>query len=149
MTENASASSRNLFFLLLLTCLVTSGCSQTVENPPEKSETQSTTGNVSVTIDFADAPAFVAEAIPIREGATVLDVMNKLKANSDETKFDFEHSGSGETAFLKSINAVENEGAAGKSWMYKVNDKKADRGFGVFKLSKDDKILWEFKKYEQ
>ena len=50
------------------------------------------------------------------------------------------------TALLTKIDDLKNEGR-GRNWLYRVNDKLADRSFGVFELKKRDTILWKFAQY--
>lgn len=59
----------------------------------------------------------------------------------------FESSGSGETAFVKAIDGVENEKAAGDNWTFKVNGKLGDRSSGVFELKPGDDVVWRFGAY--
>jgi hypothetical protein len=39
---------------------------------------------------------------------------------------------------------VKNEGAGGRNWTYRVNDKHADRSFAVYELQPGDHVLWTF-----
>jgi len=52
--------------------------------------------------------------------------------------------GSGESAFLTTIDGIENQGDAGHNWTYSVNGKHADRSFEIYKLEPGDQVLWTF-----
>ena len=78
------------------------------------------------------------------------NLMKQAQGASKQADLKFEYKGSGETAFLKSIDGVENEGggAEKKNWQFWVNGKRADRGFGVFELQLSDKVVWKFVPFE-
>ena len=52
--------------------------------------------------------------------------------------------GSGESAFLTTIDGIENQGDTGHNWTYSVNGKHADRSFEIYKLEPGDQVLWTF-----
>jgi hypothetical protein len=52
--------------------------------------------------------------------------------------------GSGQAAFLTSIDGVANQGADGKNWTFAVNGQSADRSFAVYELRPGDHVLWTF-----
>lgn len=93
---------------------------------------------IALTIDFGDGRPKNFEAIAWRSGMTVADAM---KAASGVT---FSQKGSGQSAFVTSIDGVQNQGADAKNWMYKINSKVADRSFAVYELKPGDRILWTF-----
>jgi hypothetical protein len=98
---------------------------------------------VSMTVNFNDGVRKVF-VLPWKQDMTVLDAMNLAQANPHGLTF--ASTGSGATAFLTKIDDVENEGGgvAKKNWLYWVNDKFADRSFGVFKLEAGDYVLWKY-----
>ena len=83
--------------------------------------------------------------LPFREGMTVLDAMNL--ADDWPRGIDFQHRGRNATAFLTSIDALENEGGRGqrRNWLFSVNDEPADRSFGVVALQPGDVVRWEYR----
>jgi hypothetical protein len=94
-------------------------------------------GKVLLTVNFGNGQLLnVTENW--RDGMTVADVMQ----NNPRSNFLTE--GSGESAFLTSLNGVMNEGAGGRNWTYTVNGKYADRSFAVYELRPNDHVLWTF-----
>ncbi len=61
--------------------------------------------------------------------------------------FEFESTGSEESAFVSSIGGIENEGKSGDNWVYRVNDELGNQGCGVCDVKKGDHILWVLGKY--
>ena len=99
---------------------------------------------VKLVIDYNDGIQKVFAKIPWKSGMTVQDAMAAAQASGHGIKY--ESKGSGETAFLIRIDDVQSLGARGdkKNWVYSVNEKLADRGFGVYKLSAGDAVVWKF-----
>jgi hypothetical protein len=93
---------------------------------------------IALTIDFGDGRPKNFDAIAWRSGMTVADAM---KAASGVT---VAQKGSGQSAFVTSIDGVQNQGADAHNWMYKINGKVADRSFAVYELKPGDRILWTF-----
>ena len=117
-----------LFFLLVIPC---SG--QETEAKP-----------VKLIIDFGDGVEKHFTRLPWTEGQTVMDVM--MAAREHPRGIEFEHRGRGSTAFLFQIDDVKNE-RQGRSWIYRVNDKLADRSIGIYRIEAGDTILWKFEVY--
>ncbi len=93
---------------------------------------------VSLTIEFAGGrQPFVAEAAWFR-GMTVRDALQQVR------RVELEEQGTGQAAFLTSINGVGNEGASGRNWLYSVNGKSADRSYAAYIVEPGDRILWTF-----
>ena len=149
--------------ILMLACIVSLvGCERSISRIQEDStEKASTPGTVSITIEAASDSQITFEKVSVGSDATVLDAMEKARADTknsgksessekteDQTDLDFSFIGSGETAFLKSINGLENEGAGARNWMFKVNNTKGDRSFAAFKIKDGDKIVWQFKEFK-
>jgi hypothetical protein len=100
-----------------------------------------TTGHtVSLTIDFGDGRRTQFKPSPWREGITVQDVTRETPSDS----LRLETLGSGKSAFLASLDGIENEGASGRNWTYSVNGKMGDRSFAVYALQPGDQVLWTF-----
>jgi hypothetical protein len=100
---------------------------------------------VTLIIDFGGAASTKQfDDIPWRERMTVLDAMKAAHNRCPGVRF--EYRGSGATAFLTKIDDVKNEGAGGRNWLFRVNDKLAERSFGVVQLKANDRVNWEFGK---
>lgn len=99
---------------------------------------------VKLVIDYHDGIRKVFEQLPWKEGMTVRDAMDAAQSTGHGIRY--EAKGSGETAFLTRIDDVQSQGARGekKNWVYKVNDKFAEEGFGVYKLKAGDSVLWTY-----
>ena len=103
------------------------------------------TDTVRLVIDYNDGVEKHFNAIAWNSGMTVLEVM--LAAKKHPRGISFEHKGKGATVLLTKIDDVENEGR-GRNWLYRVNDKPADRSMGIFELKAGDTVLWKFDKYQ-
>jgi len=103
---------------------------------------------VKIVIDFGDGLQWQYGSITHKPGMTVLDAMNQAAART-QRPLRFEHKGSGESAFLISIDGSANEGGgkAKRNWFYRVNDKLGDTSFGLKRLEAGDSVLWRFGKY--
>jgi hypothetical protein len=99
---------------------------------------------VRVVIDYGDGCEKHFTAIAWKAEMTVFDATRAAQAHPRGIKF--KSRGEGTTAFLTKIDDVENEGR-GRNWLFHVNGKQSDRGFGVFKLKAGDTVLWKFDKY--
>lgn len=133
---NQLISSRLLclsFVLLVLLC----GC----DSSKKSAEIQREIGTVSLNIDFgADKKADSIDVVCSPE-STVLSILERAQ-NMNRLKVRFR--GSGETAFVTSIGGIENEGADGQNWIFKVNDQLGDKSAGVFEVNPGDTIYWTF-----
>ena len=105
---------------------------------PDVSHTASAHDKVSLTIDFGNGRRQDFDAVAWTKGMTVADLLGKASGLEVEQK------GSGEGAFLTSINGVANEGAGGSNWLYEVNGQVADRSLAVRELKAGDRVLWRF-----
>jgi hypothetical protein len=92
---------------------------------------------VLLTVNFGNGQ-LVNETAKWRAGMSALDVLQ------DHRRISFLTEGSGDSAFLTSLNGVMNEGAGGRNWTYTVNGKYADRSFAVYELQPNDHVLWTF-----
>ena len=102
---------------------------------------------VAVVVDFGDGLIWTY-SVEHKAGMTILDAMTIAKARSPRP-LRFSHKGSGESAFLISIDETANEGGgrSSKNWFYRVNDQLGDESFGLKELNAGDKVLWHFGKY--
>ena len=99
---------------------------------------------VTLVIDYGDGVQKHFTAIAWKQGLTVLDALRTAQAHPRGIRC--EYTGSGATALLTKIDDVANEGR-GRNWMYRVNGKLAEVGFGVRQLDPGDSILWKFEVY--
>lgn len=76
-----------------------------------------------------------------RKEATIEDAMNTLK---EEGEISFAMKGSGETAFIESIEEVKNQGSQGKNWVYAVNGVPGTASVGATRISDGDEVRWCF-----
>jgi hypothetical protein len=70
-----------------------------------------------------------------------MTVADAMKASSGVK---ISQKGSGQSAFVTSIDGVENQGADGQNWTYSVNGQMADRSYAVYELKPGDQVLWTF-----
>jgi hypothetical protein len=108
---------------------------------PER-ETESV---VLLQIDFRGQQDNLELEVPCSTESTAFEV---LKIASRQAGFSLETTGQGQTAFVKSIAGVANQGAGGDNWVFHVNGALADRGSGVYPLQSKDQLRWVFGKYE-
>lgn len=98
--------------------------------------------HVALVIDYGDGCQKHFTALPWKKGMTVLDAMQAAERHPRGIRIKYR--GAGETAFLTQIDDLENEGA-GKNWLYRVNDKTANKSFAAWILEPGDSILWRFR----
>ena len=103
---------------------------------------------IRLVIDYGDGVEKHFTALRWSEGMTALDAMNRAKASPHGITF--KYSGKGASAFLSKIDDLENEGggANGKNWIYRVNDKLATKGLGIYKLKPSDVVKWRFEAFK-
>ena len=111
------------------------------ENAPAKSQV------VTLTIDYGDGVQKRFTALPWKKGMTVLDALNLAQNHPRGIKFKYQ--GTRGTALLHKIDDLENRGGRKENWLFYVNDKFANRGFGVSKLQANDNVLWKFAPYRK
>ena len=124
----------------LITISVISGCdsgpgTKTADTPKRE------IGTVDLAVDFGKDKKPLSIAVVCSEDSTVLSTLERAH-NMKELELEFR--GSGETAFVESINGVKNEGAGGNNWIYRVNGKTGDKSAGIYKVDPSDKISWQF-----
>jgi hypothetical protein len=102
---------------------------------------------VSLTVDFGSGAPQTFE-VPYRSEMTVLQALGRAADN--DSKFDYQSRGSGESALVIAIDGLENEGAgeAAKNWIYRVNDAMPHESCALYELDPGDAVLWKFGKYE-
>jgi hypothetical protein len=97
---------------------------------------------VVLSIDFGDGRLQELEPVAWRSGMTVRDLTRETRRENRNLVV----KGSGASAFLASLDGVENEGADGRNWMYQVNGEPGDRSFAIYELAPSDRVLWTFGK---
>ena len=85
--------------------------------------------------------------IPWRPKLTVLDATHAAEA-VDPAHWASSWRGEGEMAFLTTLGGIENQGSAGRNWLFSVNGEQAQRGAGAIELKAGDRVLWEFAEYQ-
>ena len=109
---------------------------------PESQGTHAGTGTVTIEV-VEDSETNVVEILEVHDvpqGSTVEHVMRSVE------KFQVEITGSGQTAFVRSINNKSSDAVQG--WTFKVDDEFATRGIGVYELSPPTKVTWNFGEFE-
>ena len=126
----------------------TGGASQPAVHPgipsSEPSPSAPVAAAVSLTIDYKDGARKVFDALPHTTDMTVLDVLNL--AAKHPHGITFVSSGAGETAFVKQIDDLKNQGGgtAARNWQFLVNGKVGTRGVGATRLKPGDAVVWDF-----
>lgn len=79
----------------------------------------------------------------VKEGGTVLDVMQKIKEENKDFDFKYEeHTGLG--VFINEINGLK--GGGDGYWIYSVNGVEANVGVSNYKIKNGDIISWKYEK---
>ena len=98
--------------------------------------------SVRLTIDYGDG---VQKTFPRIEWKEKLTVFAALQAAAKHPRgIKLEHSGSGESTFIKAIDDCENEGQGGRNWRYSVNGEGGRISAGIAEVKAGDEILWRF-----
>ena len=124
--------------------MLTVACDRQGRNAPALDASASGTIQVSLELDFqgeGDGEGLELE-MKVPDASTAFELLQLAKAQGD---MEFEATGSGELAFVTSINGIQNQGAGGRNWVFYVNDELANAGSGDYKLNESDKVLWKFK----
>ncbi|MFQ5424352.1 MAG: DUF4430 domain-containing protein [Phycisphaerae bacterium] len=102
---------------------------------------------VRLIVDYGDGVEKHFTAIPWKKGMTVLEALKA--AASHRHGIVFKHRGRGETALLTQIDDLKNAGAGAdrKNWIYWVNEKPADKSFGLYALRPKDVVRWKYATY--
>lgn len=134
MQDRTTSRRRALVAMALLAC---AACAVAIARAPEPAAP-----GIRLVIDYGDGTQKVFKSLAWSHGMTVLDVMNLAKPGPRGITFEF--SGSGDRAFLKSIDGQANDAARKMYWLYWVNGALADQSFGVKTLEASDAVQWEF-----
>lgn len=137
---NRLARFRTIILLLAVVVVSMVGCQRKQPGPSITTEMIT----IDVCIAFQGRRGDVTEKLNLRVPATALDALRETaKLHNIEVKTQ----GAGDTAFVTSVGGVENLGAKGDNWTYRVNDQLGDRSSGVFNVQDGDKVTWMFGKY--
>lgn len=117
----------------------------TIFTAHESHSQNKTTKTVSLTVDYGNGFERRYTALNWTENMTALDATRL--ASKHKQGFTIRVKGSGATAFVDSIDGIENQGQ-GKNWMYRVNGKKGDRSSGIYKLRDKDVVKWTFEVFD-
>ena len=113
----------------------------------KKANTQQSSANskvVRLVIDFNDG-SLKTYRIDWEEGKTLEHYLKSASKHPRGIKMATR--GSGPTAFLTSIDGLENQGASGKNWIYRINGELGTKSFALIKPKRGDRVLWKFGKY--
>ncbi len=127
---------------LLLTGIA--GCESAGQNRPNELPEKFSKKTVAVSIGFGNRRAAKQFTVPYSDESTVLSILDRAQSNGD---LSIDYRGSGESAFVTSIDGIENQGADGDNWVYRVNGKLADRSCGIFAIKPGDEIAWTLGPY--
>ena len=123
--------------ILTALLIIAGGCGLTAtEAPPQRQ-----IGTVDLTIDFGGASENIDVQIPCSEDSTVMDIIGRAEMNGD---IELQSSGSGETAFVESINGVGQHSSNGQYWTYRLNGELSKTGGGVTGVDPGDEVQWRF-----
>lgn len=97
---------------------------------------------VKLTIDYGDGVQKTFVSLEWKEKLTVFAALQTAAKHPRGIKV--EHSGSGDTTFIKAIDDAANEGQGGRNWKYSINGAGAQVSAGVAELKAGDQILWSY-----
>jgi hypothetical protein len=101
---------------------------------------------VALAIDFGNGATREFGALPWKPGTTVGDLLRE--AGRFHPALEFAERGTGDMAFLTSLDGVANDPSIGRFWIYEINGRIAERGIGAQSLEAGDRVLWVFKESE-
>ena len=115
------------------------GCDKSTDRAAR--ETSRDIGTVTLQVYFGAGKTSKNCNVVCSPDSTVLMTLERAQQTGE---LKFESTGSGETTFVKSIDGLTNEGADGKNWIYRVNEKLGDKSAGIYKVSPGDIISWSW-----
>ena len=125
-----------VFSLVLASTVPAQRCQAADDKPAPKT--------LRMVLDYGDGVEKHFTKLAWSKGMTVLDAL--VAASKHPRGIKIQYRGKGATAFLTKIDDLENEGFT-RNWVYRVNNKLAERSFGIFTLKPGDTILWKFGEY--
>jgi hypothetical protein len=99
---------------------------------------------VSLEIDFGNGARREFQALAWAEGMTLGKLMQNAKDFRPGVRYT--QKGTGEMAFLTSLEGVANEGPGGRYWFYAVGEQRGEVSFEVQPLRAGERVLWVFKR---
>ena len=123
---------------LLPALLLILGCQGSTSTPPPPSSaspSSASTGTVTVEFQIGESTRTI-EVDDVVSGSTVESVMRSI------TDVPLTIHGSGQTAFVDSIDGISTSGSEG--WTYKLNGEFANEGIGTTELTPPAKISWSY-----
>ncbi len=102
--------------------------------------------HVKLVVDYDDGVQKTFKALAWSKGMTVIDAMDLAKAHPRGITYDA--AGKGPTAFVLSIDGLNNEGGGKRNWQYWVNTDFADKSAGAWALEPGDVVLWRFTQWK-
>ncbi len=114
---------------------------------PEKGEQPAKTKakTVRIEIDYSDGVQKILTAVPWKPKMTLGDAMEYATSHRRGVKMKIR--GKGSISLLEKIDDLQNQGAKGPNWVFRVNGKLGDRSFAITPLKPGDTILWKFDTY--
>ncbi len=97
---------------------------------------------VSLEIDFGNGATKRFSALNWHEGMTVADLMHA--ASEFRPGIRYSHLGEGASGFLTSIDGFKGEGAGGRNWHYRVDNRHAETSFSLQEIDEQAHVLWKF-----
>lgn len=129
--------------LFLQTCCVLTvsllllGCDRSAEL---SRDSQRDIGTVVLEVDYGGEKSAKQIDVVCSPNSTVLLSLERAQQLGELV---YESKGSGETAFVTSLDGIGNE-ADGKNWIYRVNGELGDKSAGILAVKPGDKISWSF-----
>lgn len=99
---------------------------------------------VQLIVDYGDGVEKHFRQLKWHTKMTVQEVT--LAATKHPRGIKIKQRGNKATAFLSQIDDLANN-PQGKSWVYRVNGKLADRSFGIYQVKAGDVVTWTFQDY--
>jgi len=101
---------------------------------------------VSLILTYTEGVEKHYTMIPWSNEMTVLDAMKHAAAMPAPMGLTLDVTGGGETAFVRAIDGLRNEGGGrgARNWTYRVNDEPARASAGVVTLKPNDTVRWTF-----
>lgn len=97
---------------------------------------------VALEIDFGNGAKKQFATLPWQAGMTVVQVMEA--ARRFRPGLDFTQVGEGAGGLLLAIDGLKSEGAGGRDWRYRVDDRYGEVSFCLEPVEPGMSVLWEF-----
>ena len=133
-----------LLWATLLQPVVFAASPQTGASKQRAEKKSAKKDTVQLIIDYGDGVKKHFHQLQWRNKMTVQDVT--VAASKHPRGIRIKQRGKKATAFLSQIDDLANN-SRGRSWVYRVNGKLADRSFGVYPVKAGDVVTWSFQSY--